>query len=205
MSQDKKKNDRIPQLISVVPLKSEGKLLLKKAVRRHLGLNDRNELYLDTKQEIILSAQKNKGTQIKFDSKNLIRLNDKILSILRIKEKSLVALVQRADAVAIKAFQIIEGRGKHARFIDIETTYKITRKVETNPTLEQFLPKLVRQYKNAKLKYNVHTFLIEKKSLQVWLSRRTLGIAENSDKQLRRLLIEERLNKQRKNHQTANP
>jgi hypothetical protein len=199
MPQTKKNNDAIPQLVSIIPLKSEGKLLLKKAVRQHLGLTGKNTLYLDTKNEIILSAQKNKGEQVKINSKNLIRLTDKALSILKIKEKTQVGLVERANAIAIKTFQIIEEQGDHARFIDIEKTYKITRKVETNPIIEQFLPKLVNRHKKTKLKYNVYTFLKEKKNLEAWLSRRILGTAENSDKQLRRLLIEERLKKQQKN------
>ena len=53
MSQTMKQNEPIPQLVSIVPLKSEGKLLLKKAVRLHLGLNSKRTLYLETKNEII--------------------------------------------------------------------------------------------------------------------------------------------------------
>jgi hypothetical protein len=195
----KKRDDQIPQLVSIVPLKSEGRLLLKKAVRQHLGLNGRRTLYLETTDEIILSAQRNRGKQIKIDSKNLIRLTDKVLSTLKVKEKGYLGLVQRANAIAIKAFQITEEKGDHARFIDIETTYHITRKVQTNPALEQFLPKLVKRCKNAKLKYNVYAFLRDKKSLESWLSRRILGTAEKSDRQLRRSLIDERLKKQLKN------
>lgn len=199
MSQTTRKNEPIPQIVSIVPLKSERKLLLKKAVRQHLRLNGKRTLYIDTTNEIILSAQKSFGQQIKINSKNLISLTDKVLSTLKVKEKTQLALVQRANAVAIKAFKIIEQQGNYARFIDIETTYKITRRIETNPALENFLPKLVNRYKKAKLKYNVYPFLSDKKSLEAWLSRRILGKAKKSDRQLQRSLIDERLKRQHKN------
>jgi len=110
-----------------------------------------------------------------------------------------VGLVERGNTIAVKAFKILEEKGERARFVDIETSRMIIRKIETNPVVEEFLPKLVKRYKGMKLRYNIHAFLEDRDTLEAWLARRILGCSEASDKRLRRLLIEERLESQHGN------
>ncbi|MHC4203905.1 MAG: hypothetical protein ACYSTT_04595 [Planctomycetota bacterium] len=199
MKEKKKKLDNVPQLVSITSIKAEGELTLRKAVRQYLGLDGQQKLYLEIAHEIVLSAKVDRGIPIEIDSKNRICLSDEVLNILGIKRKTQVGLVERGNAVAIKSFKIVEEQADRARFIDIETDHNIVRKVETNPAVEQFIPLLVERYKNTKLKYDVCTFLKERKNLHAWLARRILGSTEQSDKKLRQSLIENRLNRQHEN------
>ncbi|MFC1605142.1 hypothetical protein ACFL5F_08975, partial [Planctomycetota bacterium] len=143
MTEIKKKIDLVPQLVSITPVSAEGMLTLRKAVRQYLGIDGQKKLYLETAHEIILSARTGKGKPIKIDSKNRICLPSEVLNLLGIKRKTQVALVERDNAVAIKAFKISDEQGDRARFIDIETDHDIVRKVETNPPVEQFISILV--------------------------------------------------------------
>ena len=153
------KLDDVPQLVSITSITAEGILTLRKAVRQYLGLNGKRKLYHKTNGEIILSTRPGKGKLIDIDSKNRICLHKDMLNLLGIKNKMQIALVERGNAVAIKTFRIVEEQGKHARFFDIETSYNIDRKVETNPPIEQFLPLLVDRSKSTKLRYDLHAFL----------------------------------------------
>ncbi|MHC4425457.1 MAG: hypothetical protein ACYSYV_05100 [Planctomycetota bacterium] len=197
MAKPKKSSDGIPQVIAIVSPRPDGSLSLKKAVRQHLELSGNRILYLRTRDEIILSTQAGRGKKMTVDSKNRIRLTEKVLKTLGIVKQ--IGLVERGNAIAIKAFKIVEEKGDRARFVDIETSHMIIRKVETNPALGEFLPKLVKRYKGMKLRYNIHAFLEDRNTLEAWLARRILGCSEASDKRLRRFLIEERLENQQGN------
>jgi len=199
MTDKKKKLDNVPQLVSITSVTAEGMLTLRKAVGQYLGIDGKRKLYLETAGEIILSVKAGKGKPIEIDSKNRICLSNKVLNILGIKRKTQVGLVERGNAVAIKAFKITEEQGERARLIDIETDHNIIRKVETNPAVEQFMPMLVNRYRYKKLKYDLCAFLTERKTLQAWQARQMLGSTEKSDKKLRQSLIEDRLNRQHEN------
>ena len=199
MTEKNKKLDIVPQLVSITSVSAEGMLTLRKAVRQYLGINGQKKLYLEITREIILSAMADRGIPIELDSKNRICLSNEVLNILEVKRKTQVGLVERGNAVAIKAFKIAEEQGDCAGVIDIETDHNIVRKVETNPEVEQFLPILVERCRDTKLRYDVRAFLKERKNLQAWQARRALGSKEKSDKQLRQSLIEDRLNRQHKN------
>ena len=199
MKEKKKKSDDIPQLVSITSVTAEGMLTLRKVVRQYLGIDGQKKLYLKTTSEIILSAKAGKGKPIEIDQKNRIFLPNEVHNLLGINKKIQVALVERSNAVAIKAFKITEEQGERARFIDIETDHNIVRIVQTNPPVEQFIPMLVEHYRNMKLKYNVCAFLRDRKNLQAWQARRALESTEKSDEKLRQSLIENRLNRQHKN------
>lgn len=199
MTENKKKLINVPQLVSITSVTAEGILSLRKAVRQYLGINGQKKLHLETAHEIILSAQAGKGKPIEIDSKDRICLPSEVLNILGIKSKTQVALVERGNAIAIKAFKIAEEQGDRARFIDIETNHNIVRKVQTNPPVEQFISMLVEHYRNMKIKYDVRAFLRGRESLQAWQARKMLGSTKQSDKKLRQILIEDRLIRQHEN------
>ncbi len=186
----------VPQIIAIVSVSPDGKMNLKKDVRGHLGMKDGQTLFLDTQDEIILSAQEKKGEEIALMKGNRIRLPERALSKLDITDGSLVGLVQRRNAVAVKKFEVVEEEGERAGVVDLETAHKITRKAETNPMPERLLPKLKERYKDFKLRYDVKDFLKGRRTLEAWKARRILGIAEPSDEELRRELVRERLEKQ---------
>lgn len=190
-------SEKIPQIIAIVSISPDGKLNLKKDVREHLGMEDAQPLFLDMQDEIILSAEEGTGEEISVIKGKRIRLPEEALRKLGIADRSLVGLVQRRKAVAIKKVEIVEKEGERVRIVDLETTYKITRRAGTNPMPEKLLPKLMEQSKDFKLRYDVKNFLRDRQTFEAWKARKILGIIEPSDEELRRELIRDRLEKQR--------
>ncbi|MFB0543793.1 MAG: hypothetical protein ACETVR_03330 [Candidatus Bathyarchaeia archaeon] len=188
--------EEIPQIIAIVSISPDGKVNLKKDVREHLGMKDAQTLFLDTQDEIILSAEEGTGEEIPLRKGNRILLPEGALRKLGITDRSLVGLVQRRKAVAVKKVEIEEKEGEKAKVVDLETTYKITRMAETNSMPEKLLPRLRERYKDFKLRYDVKTFLGGRQTFEAWRARETLGIAEPSDEELRRELIRDRLEEQ---------
>ena len=189
--------DEIPQIVAIISVTSEGMMNLKKAVRQHLGLRDAQTLFLDMRDEILLSAKSPTGEEMRLIKGNRIRLPDKVLGRLGVAGGRLVGLVQRENAVAIKKVEIVEKEGEIARLYDLETALKITRVAETNPMPEKILPKLKQQHKDFKLNYDIRKFLKGRRTLEAWRARKILDITEASDEELRKHLVSERLDKQR--------
>lgn len=189
-------SDEIPQVIAIVSISPDGMMNLKKSVRDHLGVKQGQTPFLDMKDEIILSAGEGSGEEINLVKGNRIRLPEKALGKLGITDKSLVGLVQRRNAAAIKRVEIVQKEAETARIVDLETTYRIMRVAETNPMPETLLPKLKERYKDFKFKHDVKEFLKERRTFEAWKSRRILGMVEPSDEEFRRELVEERLGKQ---------
>lgn len=189
--------EEIHQIIDVVSVSPDGNMVLRKDVRDYLGMKESQKLSLDMQDEIVLSAKEGYGEDIPVAKNNRIRLPKAALGKLAITEKSLVGIVQRRKAVAIKKFEVAEKEGGRARVVDLETTHRITRMAETNPMPEKLLPKLRSQYKDFELRHDVKGFLKGRRTFEAWEARKTLGIAEPSDEDLRKELIMERLGNQR--------
>jgi bifunctional DNA-binding transcriptional regulator/antitoxin component of YhaV-PrlF toxin-antitoxin module len=189
--------DGIPQIVTIVTVSAEGRLNLKKAARQHLGLEDAQTLFLDTGDEIILSAEGGKGSECPLEKGGRITLPEDALSKLGIAGRSLVGLVQRERALAVKQVEVVEGEGERPRLLDVETAYRITRRAESNPMPEKLLPKLTERYGDLKLRYDAGEFLKGRQTLEAWKARKLLGTTEPSDEQLKETLIGERLGRQR--------
>jgi hypothetical protein len=189
--------DEIPQIVTIVTVSDEGRLSLKKAARQHLGLGDAQALLLDMGDEIILSAEGGRGSECPLEKGGRITLSEDALSTLGIAGRSLVGLVQRERALAIKKVEVVEGEGERSRLLDVETAYRITRRAESNPMPEKLLPRLRERYRDLKLRYDAGEFLRGRQTLEAWKARRLLGMTEPSDEQLRQNLIGERLGRQR--------
>jgi hypothetical protein len=189
------KFERVPQIVAIVPFTLDGRLSLKKAVREHLGLGDQRILYLDMQAEIILSTAV-VGDALAIDRKNRVHLPRKALIRLGITERSLVGLVQRDSALAIKRVEIDEREGEFARLYDRETPSQIKRWAEINPMPDALLPKLQARYRSLELRHDVRSFLQSRQTLEAWQMRAMLGMSEPGDKTLQKRLIGERLDKQ---------
>ena len=189
--------EETPQVIAIVSVYPDGRMNLKKAAREHLGMRGRQRLFLEMSDEILLSTDETKGEEIDLIKGNRVRMPEETLKRLGITEKSLVGLVQRKNAAAVKKVEIVGRKANRSRIFDVETTYTLTRVTETNPMPCELLPKLKEQYKDFKLRYDVRDFLKGRRTLEAWRTRRILGIPEPSDEKLRAKLIEERLKKQR--------
>ena len=187
---------RIPQIIVITAISRDGKFNLKKIVTKHLGIEKAERLFLDTRNEILLSAVEGNGEEISVAEGNKLRLPEEVLDKLEITGNSSVGFVQRENAVAVKKIETAEEEGKRARLFDLETTYKITRKAITVPMPEELLPQLEDQYEDLQLKYDIKGFLKGQQTVESWQAREILGIPEVSDEELKRELIRVRLEKQ---------
>ena len=186
----------IPQIIDIVSISQDGKLNLKKNVMAHLGVKKAERLFLDIQNEILLSATEGTGEEISVSAGNKLRLPEEVLDRLEMDGDSLVGLVQRENAVAVKKVEVVEEDGERATVLDLETTYKITRKAITNPMPEELLPQLEDRYKDLHLNHDVRSFLKGRETVEAWQAREMLGMSEVSDEELRQELIRERLEKQ---------
>ena len=184
-------------MIAIVSVYPDGRMNLKKAAREHLGMRGHQRLFLDMSEEIVLSTDETKGEEIELIKGNRVRMPGEALRRLGITEKSLVGLVERKNAAAVKKVEIVERKADRSRIFDVETTCTLTRVTESNLMPSELLPKLKERYKDFKLRYDVRDFLKGRRTLKAWGTRRILGIPEPSDEKLRAKLIEERLKKQR--------
>jgi len=189
--------EEIPQVIAIVSVSTDGRMNLKKAVREHLGIKEPKKLFLDMSDEIILSTDEKKGEEIELIKGNRIHIPEQALRRLGMTTKSLVGLVERKNAVAIKKVKIVGREAERARIFDLETTHMLTRVAETNPMPQKVLPKLRERYKDFKLRYYVKDLLRNRRTVEAWKARKILGISEPSDEELRKKLIEDRLKMQR--------
>jgi hypothetical protein len=180
----------IPQLISIIPVSPDGKMKLNKSVRQYLGM--KGTIFLHIRDEVLLSTERGKGDEAYGKDGNII-LPEEALRKLNIYTRSLVGLVQRGNAVAIKRFEVSEREGERARIVDIETKYGITRMIEINPMPEKALRQLKRKYKGFTLRYDEMKFLKGRRTIEAWKARRILGKTEWSDEDLRKELVRERL------------
>lgn len=180
----------IHQIISIIPVSTDGRMNLNKSVRQYLGI--KGALFLHIRDEVLLTVERRKGEETYGEDGNII-LPEEVLRKLNIRTRSLVGLVQRGNAVAIKRFEVLEREGERARIVDIETKYGITRLIEVNPMPEKALRQLKRKYKGFKLRYDVTRFLHGRRTFEAWMARRILGKVERSDEDLRKELMRERL------------
>jgi len=128
------------------------------------------------------------------------RLPDDVLGKLGISKdqrgKSLVGLVQRRCAVAVKRFEVVEEEGEIAELYDLETPLMIRRVAKTNPMPEKILPDLRERCKGLCLRHDVRNYLRGWRTFEAWKARKVLGASEPSDGRLREELIGERLSRQ---------
>jgi len=183
----------IPQIISIIPVSPDGRMNLDKNVRQYLGM--KGALFIHIRDEVLLSVGRGKGEKTHVEDGHLI-LPEEALRKLKIRIGSLIGLVQRGNAVAIKRFEVSEREGERARIVDIETKYKITRMIEVNPMPWKALRQLKRKYKRFKLRYDAMKFLQGRRTFEAWKARRMLGKIERYDEDLRRELVRERLESQ---------
>ncbi|UCH33620.1 MAG: hypothetical protein JSV65_13755, partial [Armatimonadota bacterium] len=189
----------LPQIVGIVQISSDGRTKLSKAVRRYLGLSDGRRLFLDLGDEIILTARRGKRSELLVEAGDRMSLPEAALRTLRIDGKSLVGLVEREKALAVKRLEITEREARRARASDLETSHEIVRRAETNPMPDTLLSELRRQHEASALRHHVMDFLAGRQTLEAWRARRLLDRAERSDGALRKSLLEERLARQHEN------
>ncbi|HEY94184.1 MAG TPA: hypothetical protein G4O15_04540 [Dehalococcoidia bacterium] len=189
----------IPQIIVIQKISGNWFVTLNKLVLQHLGENQANRIFIEAGDEILISLREDSGIAIPVHKGNRIQLPETIVNALSLRSNSLIGFVQRDRAVAVKKVEIVEEEGERSKALDIETPYKVIRKVITNPMPEELIPRLEKQCKDLSLDYDVIGYLKGRQTLEAWQSRKILTLSEPSDEELRNDLIKDRLDKQEEN------
>ena len=188
--------DDVPQVVAIVRASGEGKVSLKKAVRDYLGAEG-DSLYLCTRgEEILLTARGSPSDAPAELLGNRLCLPGQIVARLGLQKGSMVAMIQRGDAVALKKMEIEEREGDRAEVVDYETPPEVTRVAHTNPMPERLLASLEQKYADLALNYDVRGFLRGRATFEAWKARTLIGAYEPSDDRLGQELIRERLDAQ---------
>ena len=183
------------RVISIVDVRSDGSVNLKKEVKQHLGAD--NQISLSYDDEVVLSMDGEHGLSL--NNGRSIKLPEETLQLLAISPKDKVALIEREKAVAVKRFTVEEADSEKTRIIDMETPLRLTRRVEGRLNPENELERIIKNNKGMKLKHDPHGFLRGRGSLEAWKARQILGIHDPIDEELREVLIKERTDKQSSN------
>ena len=188
----------VPQVIAIVQPTRANKISLKKIVREFLQAG-KEPLYLEMEDEVLLSA-KTSPTAIPVEgSGSRIILPETAIETLGLTPDTLLAILEREGAVALKRLEIVDQPGQEAQIVDVETAHRVVRTAYTCPLPEALLPELKERYGDLALRYNVRHFLEGQETLAAWQARRRLGCPDGGDETLRLKLVEERLVAQQEN------
>ncbi len=188
----------VPQVIAIVQPTRAGKISLKKIVREFLQTG-KDPLYIEMGEEVLLSAKPSPTAIPVEGSGSRIVLPQAVVKTLGLNQDTLLAILEREGAVALKRFEIADQLGQEAQIVDIENAYRVLRIAYTSPLPETLLPQLKARHSDLALRYNVRSFLESQETLAAWQARRRLGCPDEGDKALRQALVEERLAAQQEN------
>ena len=186
------KSNLIPQIISIVAVTRDFKISVKKEVREYLNAL-RAPLYLKDGKELLLAPIKSPKAQVAEFARHRMTIPRELAAKLTLDQDGHVALIRRANAVAIKKFVIEEVDGLEANVEDVETAGAMTRRATVIPPPEELWPRLLERAAQMKLKHDVRAFVRGRESLECWRARQLLDIEEPGDADLRKALIDERL------------
>ena len=188
----------IPQVLAIARVSSKGTVVVKKGVTDHLD-KDTGPIYLSDQEEMLLTTMASAADELAELRGNRLRLPAEIMVKLKLAKDSLVAMIQRPEAVALKKMEIVEREGDRAQLTDLETPHLLTRFAETNPMPQELLQKLAEEHEDLVLRHDVLCYLRGKKTLEAWKARRLLDGAEPSDETVRKSLFQQRLDEQKEN------
>jgi hypothetical protein len=189
--------DRIPQVLAIVPVTGKGRVSLKKVVRDYLDPAG-GTLYLRIDREVVLTPQESTGSMQAEVAGSRLDLPVEVIARLDVARGSLLAMIQRQHAVALKRLEIAQAQGDSAQVVDVESAYQVTRTAHTNPLPETLLPRLRAQHSELALQFDVRDYLRQRQTLAAWQARQLLGMAQSGDDPLRDKLVQERLAAQNK-------
>ena len=183
-------SENIPQVLALAQVARGGKVNLKKDVTKHLG---RDTLYFDIRDEVLLTNQATATAEPVEVRGSRMVLPESVMQTLGLEQGALLALLQRENAVALKAATVEEQPGDYAHVTDIETPHALTRIAHTNPMPDVLLPQLRAYHADTHLRYDVRGYLQGRETLPAWQARKLLDCADPGDDALREHFVEERL------------
>jgi len=188
--------DKVPQILSIVPVNTAGKVRLVKTVKEYLGLKPGQPLYLHLQEEVLLRVEPSQDGKLPVSKGNTLVLPEAVRRTLDITDKTQVGLVERSGAVAIKVVEINQVPANSARLVDNETPLKIVRQVETAPPPVEVISQLQAKYANLTLPHDVRSYITGRQTFMAWHTRQLLGCPDDADNAYLENMIESRLAQQ---------
>ena len=191
----KTQSKTVPQVMAIVRCAAGGLVRLRKIVIEYLG-GDGSRLNLTRNGEVQLRAWPSSDSIPVELSRGRLQLPAAVSQMLGLEAGSLLAMIERPGAIALKRFELKECVGDRAGVLDHEEDRLLTRIAETNPMPVELIPRLKQKYRDAGLQYDIRPYLAGRRTLQSWISRRVLDLVEAGDERLRNALVEARLEEQ---------
>lgn len=189
--------ETIPQIIDYKTLHRTGKVSVKK-VMDFLNVSKTDSITLSTDDEILISS-KSDGIRLPILPRYKVQIPKYVLQKLGISGKATICFIQRSNAVAIKRFDINKVESDYPRIIDIETSYAVTRQVETFGDPVNIYEKLKTEKTLLNIKINPNDYWKDKNTFNGWKARQIFDIENVNDKELQLELIQQRLSSQSEN------
>jgi hypothetical protein len=189
--------ENIPQIIDYKTLHRTGKVSIKKAMD-FLDLLKNESVTLLSDDEILIS-RKSDGEKLPILPRYKVQIPEYLLQKLGISGKATICFIQRSNAVAIKRFDIKKVESDYPRIIDIETSYVVTRQVETIGDPVNIFEKLETEKNLLNIKINPIKYWNDQYTFNGWKARQIFDIENDNDKELKLELIQQRLSSQSEN------
>jgi len=189
--------ETVPQIIDYKTLHRTGKLSVKKAMN-FLNVSKDTSVTLLVDDEILIS-KKADGVQLPILPRYKVQIPEYVLQKLGIFGKATICFIQRSNAVAIKRFDIKKVESEYPRIIDIETSYVVTRLIETFGDPLNIYEKLETEKELLNINTNPNDYWKDKNTFQGWKARQLLNLENDNDKELQLELIQQRLSSQSEN------
>ena len=194
----KKVGDEIPQIISITRISKSGEIGLAKLVREYLSATKSTTFDVGLGSEILLRAVRiGEG---KASGRSRIAIPNEALRKLDMRNNAeYVACIERDNAVALKRVEVAEIGSEHARYVDKETPFVVTRTLETNLLPEKLLPRLRHEVVECKFEYGLLEHIEKNESYFGWVARALIGLERSDDSALRSNFIASRIKAQTEN------
>ena len=189
--------ETVPQIIDYKTLHRTGKLSVKKAMD-FLNVSKKTSVTLTIDDEILISSKAD-GVQLPVLPRYKVQIPEYVLQKLGISGKATICFIQRSNAVAIKRFDIKKVESEYPRIIDIETSYVVTRLIETFGDPLNIYKKLKTEKELLNIKTSPNDYWKDKNTFQGWKARQILDLENDNDKKLQLELIQQRLSSQSEN------
>ena len=181
----------IPQVIAISKCTSGMSINLKKDVESSIG-KGAGDLSLYKQKEFLLGRHPgSNAVSTKVIGKKLT-FPPEVVSTLRIGPGSLVAMVEREGAVALKRCVTEMREGELGGIYDEEDNVLLRRVVEKAPQPDALLPVLTDSLKHCSLQFSPRDFFEKIDTFEGWVARGLLGVENADDELIRERLVSDR-------------
>ena len=185
----------VPQVVATASVTANGRLPLTKGVREYLGVGKAETVVLVDTDEVRLAAPGESGVILEPDARGGVTLPDDVRARLGLGGKARVSFIARNDGLALKRFETEETEGAD-RIVDIETSTKLTRRIEQPLALNDAVRQLAGRLADTVCRTSPSEYLRGHDTYDAWRARQVTGDPVDDDSSLRNRLAAERIDRQ---------